>query len=89
MASYLFKDQLNKINLELAPTTVIANRPVAKTSLTEQQARDHGFDILVFSKTFIDLKTQLTDGKAVAKKAHFDRTIASHANAAKEFVGLH
>lgn len=64
LAGYLFKEQLNEINLDLAPTTVFANPPVAKVGLTEQQARDKGFDVAVFSKTFKDLKAQLTDAKA-------------------------
>lgn len=64
LAGYLFKEQLNEINLDLAPTTVFANPPVAKVGLTEQQARDKGLDITVFSKTFKDLKAQLTGAKA-------------------------
>lgn len=64
LAGYLFKDHSNEINLDLAPTTVFANPPVAKVGLTEQQARDQGLDIAVFSKSFKDLKTQLTATKA-------------------------
>lgn len=64
LAGYLFKDPSHEINLDLAPTTVFANPPVAKVGLTEQQAREQGFDIAIFSKTFKDLKAQLTGAKA-------------------------
>ncbi len=60
LASHLFNDQPVDLNLDLAPTTVFANPPVAKVGLTEQQARDKGLNIAVFSKTFKSLKAQLT-----------------------------
>ena len=60
LAAFLFNDQPVNLNLDLAPTTVFANPPVAKVGLTEQQARDNGRNIAVFSKTFKGLKAQLT-----------------------------
>ncbi|MDX1573817.1 MAG: glutathione-disulfide reductase [Methylophaga sp.] len=61
LAGMLFKDRPSDINLDLAPTTVFANPPVAKVGLTEQQARDKGLDVAVFTKSFKGLKVLLTD----------------------------
>ena len=83
LAGYLFKDQNISINLELAPTTVFANPPVAKVGLTEQKARDQGLDITVFSKSFKILKAQLTDNndgnflKLIVDQQN-DRVIGAH-----------
>ncbi len=83
LADYLIKDEYSKVNLDLAPTTVFANPPVAKVGLTEQKARDQGLDIAVFSKTFKDLKAQLTGVKAgnflkLIVNTQDDRVIGAH-----------
>lgn len=83
LAASLFNDQPVALDLDLAPTTVFANPPVAKVGLTEQQARGKGLDIAVFSKTFKGLKAQLTD-KAVTNylklivDINSDRLIGAH-----------
>ncbi len=83
LAAFLFNDQPVNLNLDLAPTTVFANPPVAKVGLTEQQARDNGRNIAVFSKTFKGLKAQLT-GKSAANYLKLivdkdsDRLIGAH-----------
>lgn len=64
LAGHLFGEETGEINLDLAPTTVFANPPVAKAGLTEQQAREQGLDIAVYSKSFKDLKAQLTGADA-------------------------
>jgi len=83
LAGYLTKKELSEINLDLAPTTVFANPPVAKVGLTEQKAREQSIDIAVFSKTFKGLKDQLTDAKAgnflkLIVNTHDDKVIGAH-----------
>lgn len=83
LASYLFDHVAEVIPPALIPTTVFANPPVAKIGLTEQQAREKGLDIVVFSKTFTGLKSQLTGQprgyllKLIVDKAN-DRVLGAH-----------
>lgn len=83
LAGYLFNGQSGDINLDLTPTTVFANPPIAKVGLTEQQARDQGLQIAVFSKTFRGLKAQLTGGEAgnylkLIVNQHNDQVVGAH-----------
>lgn len=83
LAGYLFDDQPGEINPDLVPTTVFANPPLAKVGLTEQQAREKGLDISVFSKTFKGLKTQLTGANAgnylkLIVDKHTDKVLGAH-----------
>ncbi len=83
LAGALFEDEPSDINLDLAPTTVFANPPVAKVGLTEQQASDKGLNVAVFTKSFKGLKALLTDRKnsnflKLVVDRQTDRVIGAH-----------
>lgn len=60
IADRLFNQQRDRyVNYENIATAVFSDPPIGTIGLTEQQARDEGYDVQVFTSTFTPMRNQL------------------------------